>query len=86
MATKRIKERNQLLTIEQTAEKLNVHKRTVWAHTAPRGLLRCVRIGTILRYRPSDVEAFLDVQAVDGEDGVIEHLLASGALVMADQL
>lgn len=48
-----------LLTRAQVADLLSVSVDTVDRHTAA-GRLRCVRVGRLVRYRPADVEAFVD--------------------------
>ena len=47
-----------LLSARKVAEILSVSERTVWAISAPRGPLRAVRIGRIVRYRIEDILDF----------------------------
>jgi excisionase family DNA binding protein len=51
-----------LLTIDDVARVFNVPRRTVyyWAELRdPRRRLPAVKLGRVLRFRPSDVEAYL---------------------------
>jgi predicted DNA-binding transcriptional regulator AlpA len=49
-----------LLTARQCAARLQISERSVWAISAPRGALRCVRIGKLCRYDPADVTLFIE--------------------------
>lgn len=57
---------DQLLTIEQLADRLQVPTGTVrkWRAqgTGPKG----IRVGRFVRYRPADVDAWLDTLGRDG--------------------
>ena len=48
-----------LLTAPQVAELLQISPRTLWAKTNC-GEIKCVRIGSAVRYRTEDVQAFID--------------------------
>jgi len=65
-----ILKRNELLTREQTAKLLGVKGQTlaVWASTGRYGL-RFIRVGKSVRYRRSDVEAWLESRAVGTVEG-----------------
>jgi excisionase family DNA binding protein len=52
-----------LLTTKEAAAALAVSDRTLWSLTAPRGPIASVRIGTAVRYRPADLEAWAAAQA-----------------------
>lgn len=59
-----------LLTPRQTAQVLNVSARKLWSMTfreEPR--LPHLRIGRLVRYRVSDLTAWLDAQRVVGKGG-----------------
>ena len=47
-----------LLDIQQAAEILGCHKRTVYREIE-RERLRCVKVGGMTRFRPSDLERYL---------------------------
>ena len=49
-----------LYTAREAAEYLAISERSLWAITAPRGQLRAVRIGRLIRYDPLDVAAFVE--------------------------
>lgn len=53
----------QLMTLEQVADYLGVPVRTVYAWRATNKGPRGIRVGRHVRYRPADVEAWLDSQA-----------------------
>lgn len=48
-----------LLTIREVAEILKLCEKSVWIATAPRGNLRCVRVGRSVRYSRSEVDRFV---------------------------
>ena len=56
-----------LLNIREAAKTLGVSERTVWAISAPRGPLACVKIGARVMYRPADLEAYIAAQTVSAE-------------------
>ncbi len=56
-----------LLTIRQVAEATGFCEKTIWANTAPRGRLACVRVGRSVRYSSPAVERWLATQTVEGE-------------------
>jgi len=64
-----------LLTPREAAEALSVSDRTLWAWTAPRGPIPCVRIGRCARYTLADLEAFAERQKVaePGRQGCAEE-------------
>jgi excisionase family DNA binding protein len=47
-----------LLSVREAAEFLSVGERTVWAITEPRGALKAMRFGRIVRYRIEDILDF----------------------------
>jgi excisionase family DNA binding protein len=49
-----------LLTAREVAELLGVSERTIWAISTPRGSLRAVRIGKLVRFDPADALAFIE--------------------------
>ncbi len=57
-----------LLTVRETAERLGISERTLWAITAPRGNLPAARIGRAVRYDPVDVAAFIEACKNEGVD------------------
>ena len=61
-----------LLRPDQTAERLNVHKRTVY-RLCDRGDLVCLRIGAALRVVESSVDRYVDRQ-------IERHYLDTGQL------
>lgn len=73
-------QRRLVLTSEQVAEMLEVSPRTV-ARLVKRGELPVLHIGRLPRFRPADVEAFLDRSMNDDGPGASRadrHKLASG--------
>jgi len=54
-----------LMDVRSVAAYLGISERSVWSQTAPRGPLACVRLGSSVRYRPADVEAFVAGQRVE---------------------
>lgn len=58
-----------LLTIRQVAESTGFCEKTIWAHTAPRGRLACVRVGRSVRYSALAVERWLAAQTVEAIPG-----------------
>ena len=52
-------EEKSLWNVRECAARLGVSERTLHTHTAPRGTLKAVRIGTRVCYRPEAVEAWL---------------------------
>ena len=53
-----------LRSIRETSERLNLCEKSVWNHTAPRGTLPCVRIGSRLLFREEDIDAWIESRAV----------------------
>jgi predicted DNA-binding transcriptional regulator AlpA len=54
-----------LLTLRQAAQALAVSERTLWGLTAPRGPIRCVKIGRSIRYAVSELQRWIaDQQGV----------------------
>lgn len=49
-----------LLNPSDAAAALSICERSLWAVTAPRGSLRCVRIGRSVRYDLNDLREWLD--------------------------
>lgn len=58
---------SKLWDINQTAEFVGVSSRTIWAETVPRGTLRVVRVGRLTKYRPADVERWIESQTANAE-------------------
>lgn len=54
----------EVLTVEQAAEYLQMHKGTVYRYIRE-GLLPAVRLGKVYRLLRRDVEAFLDTMKLD---------------------
>lgn len=65
MSTREMSERTGLWTLAETAVYLQIPERTLYAwrykHTGP----TAIRVGRFLRYRPSDVESWLDEQQAE---------------------
>ena len=59
-------ENKNLWSVKETAARLGVSERTLHTHTAPRGTLKCVKIGARIGYRPETVEKWL--QEREGRD------------------
>ena len=51
-----------LLSARESALALSISPRSLWAHTAPRGMIPAVRIGTSSLYDPRDLVAWIDGQ------------------------
>lgn len=47
------------LSPKEAAVAIGVSEKTLWSITAPRGMLKCCKVGTRTLYRPSDIDAFL---------------------------
>jgi len=56
----------QLLTIDDVAERLNIHKNTVRRQAAIGALPRPIKIGNSIRWRPSDIERWIQEGGGDG--------------------
>ena len=56
-----------LLTPRDAAQTLAVCERSLWAMTAPRGPIPCVRIGRSVRYAIDDLRSFIERQKNGGE-------------------
>jgi len=52
-------EEKSLWSVRECAARLGISERTLHSHTAPRGTLKCVRIGARVCYRPEAVETWL---------------------------
>lgn len=48
-----------LLTTKEAAMILRVSERTLWTLTSPRGSIRAVRIGRLVRYAPQVIEEYI---------------------------
>ena len=48
-----------LLTSKQAATALSICERLLWAKTAPRGPIPCIRLGRRVLYAVKDLEAFI---------------------------
>lgn len=55
----------EVLTVEQAAEYLQIHRATLYRYIRE-GLLPAVRLGKVYRLLRSDVEAFLQARRVGG--------------------
>lgn len=64
-ATTSLTERRKLMTPEELAEYLGVTLHCVYAWSSRGGGPRILRVGARLRYRPADVETWLDSVADD---------------------
>ena len=60
-----IAENKSLWTKRECAERLGISERTLHSHTAPRGMLPCVKIGARVGYRPEAVEAWLKSREIE---------------------
>ena len=49
-----------LLTPKEAAKALAIGERTLWGLTAPRGPIRCVRIGRGVKYDPHDLAKWIE--------------------------
>lgn len=49
---------------KRTAKALGISERALWDLSFPRGKLPVCRLGRAVRYRPRDVEAFIETQVV----------------------
>ena len=58
-----------LITPREAAETLSVCEKTLWSLTAPRGPIRCVRLGRSVRYSVDALREFIAGQhsATSGE-------------------
>lgn len=52
------KQHEKLTTAEWVAEKLGIPLPSIYDY-ARRGVLPCVRVGKLVRFRPSDIESFI---------------------------
>jgi putative DNA primase/helicase len=62
------------MNIREVADLTGLCEKTVWSSTAPRGDLRCVKIGTRILYRPSDVAAWIESRGNENIDSAIGPL------------
>jgi len=51
-----------LLTAPEAARALSISPRALWALTAPRGPIPCVRLGSRVLYSPDALRRFIDQQ------------------------
>jgi len=51
-----------LLTARQASEALSISERTLWSITVPRGPLPVVKVGRSVRYCPTDLDAWIELQ------------------------
>jgi hypothetical protein len=56
-----------LWTPRECAAQLQISERSLWALTAPRGPLRAVHLGRLIRYAPADVASFIAASKGDGQ-------------------
>ena len=52
-----------LLTPREAAETLSVCEKSLWSLTAPRGPIRCVKLGRSVRYSVDALREFINQQA-----------------------
>ena len=52
-----------LLTPREAAEALSICEKSLWSLTAPRGPIKCVRLGRSVRYSPDALRAFVAQQS-----------------------
>ena len=52
-----------LLTPCEAAEALSICEKSLWSLTAPRGPIKCVRLGRSVRYSPDALRAFVAQQS-----------------------
>jgi hypothetical protein len=57
---------NLLWSARVTSAALSISERTLWAHTAPRGTIPVVRVGSRCLYDPRDLAAWIDGQKQEG--------------------
>ena len=60
---------NELLTPNQVGEILKVKLPTVYAMSS-QGTIRKIKIGSLLRFRRSDVEAYISQRVVDARETI----------------
>ena len=53
-----------VLTIREVAKILGVTEQTLWKWTCPRGDLPCVKMGKLVRYRPQDLEEWIETKRI----------------------
>lgn len=58
-----------LLTPAEAAKRLNISPRALWALTAPRGPVPCVRLGKAVRYDPRALRGWIEDQLSSAEQG-----------------
>ena len=51
-----------LLSADEAAKSLGVCTKSLWSRTAPRGPIRCVKIGSRVLYSPTDLQTWIDSQ------------------------
>lgn len=52
-----------LLTPDEAAQQLSVCPKSLWSLTAPRGPIKCVRLGRSVRYSPEALRQFIAQQS-----------------------
>lgn len=52
-----------LLTPDEAAEQLSICPKSLWSLTAPRGPLKCVRLGRSVRYSLNALREFISQQS-----------------------
>jgi len=60
-----VDEEREVLTVEETAAYLQIHKATVYKYIRE-GLLPAARLGKVYRLRRRDVDAFLETMKLTG--------------------
>ena len=61
-----ITEEKLLLKPREAAARLSISERQLWANTAPRGPIPCVRIGSCVRYSPEALQACIRAKQTEG--------------------
>ena len=51
-----------LLSVKETSKALGISARTLWGIKAPRGSLKCCKIGSRVMYSPQAIERFIEDQ------------------------
>lgn len=70
---------------------LGVHPLTLWKWTCPRGDLPCVKMGRLIRYRPQDLEKWLEKKlggtrvTINTEKLRVEEKQASKVIIITEE-
>ena len=57
-----------LLGVDESAAALSICTKSLWNFTQPRGTIPSIKIGTRVLYSPSDLQAWIDLQKLEGGD------------------